>query len=198
MIAGHETTATALVWTVHELSRNATIAERLHAEVEAMFQQNPDPGYSEIERLPYLSNFTRELLRIHQSSVNAPREAIEDVVIQGTTIPKGTTVLMVMASMNRKKSIWGEDADVFDPDRWDRLEGTPASDPHAFQTFLWGPRGCIGRAFAMLELKVVVVELVRRFRFESIGDKDRTIALQSPSPLMKPKDPLVVKAERWD
>jgi cytochrome P450 len=196
MAAGHETTASGLVWAVYELARQLTIAQRLRTEIETLYAQNSTPGYSDIEGLRYLSNFTREVLRRYPPSVSAPREANEDVIIQGVPIRKGTTIMLVPACLNRNERIWGEDAEAFDPNRWDRLEGKPAADAQAFQTFTWGPKGCIGQVFARLELKIVLVELVRNFDFEIVGDKDRKIELLTPSPLMRPKGGLMIKAKR--
>ena len=69
--------------------------------------------------------------------------------------------------VNLQESIWGSDALSFNPDRWDRLEGD-AANMHAFQTFFQGPRKCPGRAFAIIEMKAVLVELVAKWSFEGI------------------------------
>lgn len=66
--------------------------------------------------------------------------------------------------------IWGPTAYEFNPDRWDSLSAT-AADPFAFQAFINGPRMCIGKPFALLEFKVLVIELLRRFKFEGVGEE---------------------------
>jgi len=66
--------------------------------------------------------------------------------------------------------IWGPTAYEFNPDRWDNLSAT-AADPFAFEAFINGPRMCIGKPFALLEFKVLLVELVRRFKFEGVGEE---------------------------
>ncbi len=141
-LAGHETTASSLTWAVHVLAQHPDVQARLRAEAMALFARSPKPDYTELERLPYLKNFTRELLRVYtprwsprpragvvildlrvltllpeHAAVSVTREAIEDVVIQGVRIPKGTTVLMYPAVMHRNPEIWGENSDGFDPDR---------------------------------------------------------------------------------
>jgi cytochrome P450 len=85
-------------------------------------------------------------------------------------VPKGTEVVVVPAVANFNKTVWGPTADEFDPDRWDNLPDA-ALDPFAFQTFISGPRACIGKHFAILEIKALLIELVRNFRFEATSPK---------------------------
>ncbi|KAB5580895.1 cytochrome P450 [Coniochaeta sp. 2T2.1] len=94
------------------------------------------------------------------------------------------------AAHPRNPPIWGEDADKFDPDRWDRLEGD-GTDVHAWEPFLQGPRVCIVRALAWLEFRAVVVELVRRFGFGRVEQGE--IALVNPSRVLRPAAGLRVK-----
>jgi cytochrome P450 len=81
-------------------------------------------------------------------------------------VPKCTQVYVIPAVANFNKIVWGPNADEFDPGRWDDLSET-ARDPFAFHTFISEPRGCIGKHFAILEIKTLLVDLVRNFRFEA-------------------------------
>jgi cytochrome P450 len=196
LLPGHETTASALVWGTHLLTKHPEAGRKLQAEVSSLLRRSPTPSYREIESLPYLNNFSRELLRVECPAIHAPRVAIEDVVIQGVRLPKGTTVLMYPAVVQHNPTIWGPDCDEFDPDRWDRLEGE-AANPQAFAAFMQGPRVCIGKAMTMIELKVILVELVSKFRFEAIEQVEtQEIQLVSPSALLRPKGGLKVKVAR--
>ena len=151
-----------------------------------------------MESLPYLNNFSRELLRVQCPAIHAPREAVEDVVVQGVRLPKGTTVMMFPAVVQHNPTIWGPDCDEFDPDRWDRLEGE-ATNPQAFAAFMQGPRVCIGKAMTMIELKVILIELVSKFRFEPIGQvKAQDIELLNPSALLRPKGGLKVRVSKLE
>lgn len=91
------------------------------------------------------------------------------MVIEGLKIPCGTSIELCCAVIQRNPTIWGDDADKVDPDRW---VGIPSNDkrlnPWAFSAFSNGPRICIGKGFALLELKTIMVELVRNFSFESV------------------------------
>ncbi|KAL1853938.1 hypothetical protein VTK73DRAFT_8869 [Phialemonium thermophilum] len=190
---GHETSASLLVWATYVLSTYPEVERRLVAEIAQLLKRNPRPDYAEIEGLRYLNNFMRELLRVHCPAITLPREAIEDVVIQGTLIPKGTTLIMLPAAVHRNPSIWGPDADEFDPDRWDKLSAE-TTDIYAFAAFSHGPRICSGRAFTMLEFKAIMVELVSKFRFERIDKSD--IQLINPSVLLRPRGGLRMKVVR--
>ena len=75
--------------------------------------------------------------------------------------------------MNKHPEVWGPTALEFRPERWSEKEG-PGKEAYAFQSFINGPRACIGKNFALLELKVLMVALMREFKFESIGEKVET------------------------
>ncbi|KAK5661047.1 hypothetical protein OQA88_12426 [Cercophora sp. LCS_1] len=86
------------------------------------------------------------------------RQASEEVVIQGTMIPKGTALVILPVVFHRNPAIWGDDCDQFDPDRWDRLDGE-AAHPSAFMTFSQGTRTCIGKVVAVMQFKLIMVEM---------------------------------------
>lgn len=92
--------------------------------------------------------------------------------------------------------IWGDRADEFDADRWDRLTGE-AAKPHSFATFGMGPRGCPGKVYTRLEFKAVIIALMRRFRFFDIK-RDGEVQLVNPSVVLRPKGGLRVFAQRID
>lgn len=93
------------------------------------------------------------------------RQFSKDVVIQGTMIPKGTALFIIPAVFHQDPTIWGDNYDEFDPHRWDQLSGE-AAHPSVFMSFSRGPRICIGKAMAMMQFKVIMVEMVSRFDFQ--------------------------------
>ena len=116
---------------------------------------------------------------------------MENMTIQGITIPKGTTFDIVPAVPQRSPRIWGPDADEIDPTRWERLVGEQLS-PYAFEAFSNGPRICVGRQFAYLEIKTIFVEIVRKYRFLSV---EKPFKVENPSLTLRPNG-LEVRLER--
>lgn len=86
--------------------------------------------------------------------------------------------------------IFGDDVDCFNPDRWTRQ----SLDAHAFAAFLHGPRQCIGRVFSMLEFKIILIEIISKFSFDSLETDE--VVLINPSPLLRPKGGMKVKVSR--
>ena len=110
-----------------------------------------------------------------------PRQAVEDVVIEGVKIPKGTLLMIAPAAPHFNPMVWGSAADEFDPDRWDHLPEA-AQDPYASVAFSQGPRVCIGKSFATLEFKAILSELIRTFEFENTG----LVEPQKSGPSLRP------------
>ncbi|KAI0910689.1 cytochrome P450 3A5 [Ustulina deusta] len=165
--AGHESTANSVSWALYILSTRHEIQDQLRVEVRALLESSSIPTYEEINGLPYLHNFVREVLRVYSPSIMSPRQASKDLVIEGVRIPKGTQIDIHMPLIHHHQGTWGPDASSFNPERWDKLTGDSAS-PYAFQAFLQGPRMCPGKNFALIEIKAMLIELVSKWRFIGI------------------------------
>jgi len=87
-------------------------------------------------------------------------------VINGVTIPKGTLLFVPILALNFDDAVWGPDVDSFNPDRWEKLPETVSN--YNYLTFLQGPRSCIGRKFAEVEMKVLLVALIQRIQFDEV------------------------------
>ncbi|KAK0649244.1 cytochrome p450 monooxygenase [Cercophora newfieldiana] len=190
LAAGHETTASALQWATHALAKHPEVQTRLRSEILAMLKKTPNPGYTELENLRYLNNFSREVLRVWCPAIESPRKAAEDVLVNGVLIPKGTYILLMPSAIQLNPRIWGDDADQFRPDRWDGK----IADAHAFAAFFQGPRQCIGRVFSMMEFKIILVEILSKFQFDAVETEE--IVLVNPSPLLRPSGGLRAKVSR--
>ncbi|KAF4946702.1 hypothetical protein FGADI_10906 [Fusarium gaditjirri] len=189
--AGHETTASALLWTAYALSKDQKSQQKLRTEIISLNAN--DITAKSVDELPYLDNIIRESLRLYSPTLTIPWEALEDIDIAGVRIPKGTTVQLVPAVTQLNPEIWGPDVETFNPDRWDRLSGD-ASSPYAMETFSNGPRMCPGKALALLNMKVLLFGLIREFRIESVGDEE--VEFRNPSLTLKSKRPLRFKVQR--
>ncbi|KAK9368065.1 cytochrome P450 [Lipomyces kononenkoae] len=164
LVAGHETTASAVMLALYHLSLNQPVQDKLRDELHTMFPGGSDSvkTYEDIESLTYLNNVVRELLRVQPPVAGTVRMAKEDTYITGKFIPKGTILVIPIVAHNKSRTLWGEDAREFNPDRWD---GRQANNIMAFLTFLQGPRSCIGRRFAEIEFKSILLSLIGNFKF---------------------------------
>ncbi|KAF5654617.1 cytochrome P450 monooxygenase [Fusarium sp. NRRL 25303] len=189
--AGHETTASALLWTAYALSKDQKAQQRLRTEIINLSAN--DVTAKSIDELPYLDNVIREALRVYSPTLIIPWEALDDTDIAGVRIPKGTTIQLVPAMTQLNPEIWGPDVENFNPDRWDHLSGDSLS-PYAMETFSNGPRMCPGKALALLNMKVLLVGLIKDFKIESAQDKE--MEFRNPSLTLKSKRPLQFKVQR--
>ncbi|KAL0932345.1 Cytochrome P450 709B2 [Colletotrichum truncatum] len=188
--AGHDTTASGLTWAMYSLAVHTDVQDRLRKEI--LEARLTEANFSLVDDLPYLNNVVRESLRLYSPALMSPWQAAKDLVIVGVHVPKGTIVQTVPATIQRNPQIWGEDADSFKPDRWDNLkEG--ALSPFAFEPFINGPRMCPGKALALLEMKVLLVEVIRKFAVEATV---KDLGFLNPSLTLKPKESLRLKMRR--
>ncbi|KAK9486053.1 cytochrome P450 [Lipomyces starkeyi] len=176
LAAGHETTSSATAIALYLLSKHPEVQSKLRAEIREHIPEyasyrsgdNTDPlaslTYEKIESMKYLNNFCRESLRLIPPVPVTSRQAAEDTMVDGVLVKKGTLIFIVIAAINQLKSLWGEDADKFNPDRWNNMSAEALS-PYSFLTFIQGPRSCIGRRFSEIEFKCLLIALIGRFEF---------------------------------
>lgn len=158
LFAGHETTAIALAWACYWLHRNPGALERLRAEVDALGDA-PDPEV--IARLPFLDAVCNETLRLHPIVPDIPRMLARPLEVGGYRLAPPLGVAAVTTLVHRRESLYPE-PDQFRPDRF--LERR--FSPFEFLPFGGGHRRCIGAAFAMYELKIVLATFLRHAHLE--------------------------------
>ncbi|KDR80817.1 hypothetical protein GALMADRAFT_241271 [Galerina marginata CBS 339.88] len=181
LVAGHETTSSATTWALFALTQNPEAQTKLRHELLTVGTDNPT--MDELNALPYLDAVVRETLRIHPPVPSTMRAAVKDDVIplsepirdrygnmlDGIRIRKGEDLLIPILPLNRAKSIWGEDALEFRPERWQEIPEAASTIPGVWgnlMTFLGGPRACIGYRFSLVETKALLFTLIRAFEFE--------------------------------
>ncbi|KAI1773266.1 cytochrome P450 [Hypoxylon cercidicola] len=197
--AGHETTSGALTWASYVLATRPDIQDKLRDEVVQSLGTVGVPTYADIENLHYMKNFLQEVARVYSPAPATWREAGKDVVICGQFLPKGTQLVLSPPVTNLSSRIWGADALEFRPERWDSLAGDAAS-PYGMETFGNGPRTCIGKSYSLLAFKVMMIELIRHFRFarspvlEALGDSPMPV--QNPAVTWRPEGGMTVHLER--
>lgn len=143
LLVGYETTSYALEWAVYYLAINKEWQEKISKE------ENVDA-------------FVDEVLRIRPPVWNEERVSIKDVNIDGTDIPSGTKVVVSALAIQRDKNVF-EDPDTFKPERW--FENKELKRGEYFP-FLFGKRQCIGKEFALMEMRIVLIKIAQRFHVE--------------------------------
>jgi cytochrome P450 len=192
VLAGHETTANALAWTIYLLTQNPTIAEKVAEEVRtAGTGSGPSAADREagfgIREDSLLFRVIRESLRLYPPAWAIGRRATRDLKIGGTPIPKGAIVLACQWAVHRSDRYFSAPT-KFDPDRW--TAGFQRILPkYAFFPFGGGPRSCIGEGFAWMELEIILTELLRRWRFELVPGQTIT---PKASITLRPEKPIRV------
>jgi cytochrome P450 len=160
-LAGHETTANALVWTWLLLSENAEPEERLHAELDAVLEGRA-PTFDDLERLPYALRVVQESMRLYPPAWIIGRRALVDTELGGHRVPAGSIVI-VSPWLTQRDARFFADPLRFDPDRW-LPEAEAARPRYSYFPFGGGTRRCIGEAFALMEARLVLAAVARRWR----------------------------------
>ncbi|MEW6269685.1 MAG: cytochrome P450 [Thermodesulfobacteriota bacterium] len=150
LLAGHETTATALAWTLHHVLRTPAVLARLRAELDVVLAGAPLAA-EHLVRLEYLDAVIKEGLRINPVLDDVGRLVKKPVEIAGWRLPAGVAVAPQIHLVHHREDLWPEPA-RFDPERF---VGARTS-PYAFFPFGGGVRRCLGMAFALYEMKVVL------------------------------------------
>ncbi|WP_020536297.1 cytochrome P450 [Lewinella cohaerens] len=163
-VAGHETSANALAWTLYLLAKHPEIQEQLRNELEEIAPGRP-PGFTELRSLPILTNVIKESMRLYPPAWITDRIALEDDEIGGVKIPKGTIVIPFIYGIHHATQYW-DDPEEFRPDRFLNHQA-----PFTYFPFGGGPRLCIGNNFAMMEMQLVIAAWLRRFSFQLIPDQ---------------------------
>jgi len=159
LIAGRDTTAQALSWSVFCLSEHPEAETKARQEVLDICGMR-GPAYDEMTQLPYLHAVICEALRLYPSVPLEMKSALcDDVWPDGTFVPAGSSICYDIYSMGRDTSIWGDDATMFRPERWLEMHGHSRSN-YEFAVFNAGPRECLGRRLAMVEMKTCLAMLL--------------------------------------
>lgn len=163
-LAGHETSASALAWTLYLIANDPDVQQRVHAETAPVFAG--EPGFGDLRRLSFTRDVFREALRLYPPVPMMIREATSPEEMRGKSIAPGSPIILSPWHLGRHERLW-QDPDIFDPDRWAREE-TRTSAREAYLPFSAGPRVCSGAGFAMQEGVLMLGLLASRFRFEPI------------------------------
>uniref|UniRef100_A0A452T404 Cholesterol 24-hydroxylase n=1 Tax=Ursus maritimus TaxID=29073 RepID=A0A452T404_URSMA len=183
-IAGHETSANHLAFTVMELSRQPEILARLQAEVDEVIGSKRHLDCDDLGRLQYLSQVLKESLRLYPPAWGTFRLLEEETLIDGVRVPGNTPLLFSTYVMGRMDTYF-EDPLTFNPDRFSPKAPKPR---FTYFPFSLGPRSCIGQQFAQMEVKVVMAKLLQRLEFRLVPGQRYGLQEQAT---LKPLDPVL-------
>lgn len=175
-LAGHETTANALMWTWYLLSENPSAAEKFYDEVDAVLQGRL-PTFDDLPRLKYTEGVFAEGMRLYPPAWVIGRRVKTDYAIGGYTVPP-RAILMLSPWVVHRDPRWFPEPDRFNPSRW--AEGIAQDDRPKFSYFPFGggTRVCIGERFAWMEGVLLLAAVAQRWRFKLVpGHPVATAAL---------------------
>lgn len=179
-LAGHETTASLLTWALYWLARRPDIAERVTAEIDR-YIVSESPSSDDLKALEYTGRVIFEVLRLYPPAWTIARNAVAEDVVLGYRIPAGAIVMLSPYLAHRWDEVW-PDPLRFDPDRF-RPEVTKGRHPFAYFPFSLGSRICIGMQFSLLEAKLVLSLILKRFNIEPLhGPEVGCVAAGTLSP----------------
>jgi len=172
IVAGHETTALSLGWSLYLCAHDEDVQARARAEARAVISGDAATG-ADVARLPFIRQIIDEALRLYPPAGMVSRTALEADTLCGREIRPGDTVIIPIYALHRHRMLWDE-PDAFRPDRFADRKAVPR---HAYLPFGDGPRICIGASFALQEAVIVLATLLARFRFTPVPGRD-------PDPVM--------------
>jgi cytochrome P450 len=164
-LAGHETTANAMAWTLYLLAKNPAARAKVEAEIDALGRI---PSYEDLKELPYTLCALKEALRLYPPAYIIARRVVSPVTIGEHLVKKNTMVLVNILGIHRRADVW-PDPEAYRPERFlgEREKQLPRC---AYLPFGAGPRICIGNHFALMEGHVLLGTILRRLRFDLVSD----------------------------
>jgi cytochrome P450 len=163
MLAGHETTAMHLGWTLYLLTQHPEVEARLRRELDTVLEGRP-PRLEDLPQLEYVRMVRDEAMRLYPPVWLTERKPLKDDVLCGYHIPAGISIAITQYVTHRHPDFW-DNPEAFDPERFN-VENSKGRHDYAYFPFSGGGRQCLGKNLALLESQLILVMLLQRYRFE--------------------------------
>jgi cytochrome P450 len=170
IVAGHETTALPLFWSMYLLASSPADQERMAAEVRDV-DLSPDNAAEALTKLPYTKAVVNESLRLYPPAFTLSRIAAGPDQLGDVAVPRGSLIMISPWVLQRHRQLWN-DPDAFNPARF--LGDAPLAHRYAYMPFGAGPRICIGAQLALTEACLVLATMIQRFQ----------VTMANPRPVM--------------
>jgi cytochrome P450 len=190
-LAGHETTANGLAWSLYRLAQHPELRERLESEVDTVLGGRP-PTIADLPRLPFALQIFKETLRLYPPAFGTLRLAERDVTLGPYAFPAGSLVFVNIIGMHRRTALFPEPY-RFAPDRF-APEAEKRLQRFSYIPFGGGPRICIGNHFALMEGQLALATLAQRVRLDLLPGWCRV----EPEALMtlRPRNAIAMRVTR--
>lgn len=187
LLAGHETTASTLGWSLHMLDEHPEVAERLHAEAVAVLGDRL-PTYADLGKLRYTAMVLHETIRLFPPVWILTRRALAEDEVGGYRVPGGSDVMVCPYTLHRHPSFWDR-PEVYDPERFDpdKQNDRPR---YAYLPFGAGPRFCVGNHLGLMEATFVLAMIARELRlakvpgYEVVAEPMLSLRVRGSLPMM--------------
>ncbi len=199
MIAGYETTSTALAYISYVLATHPNEQHKLQEHIDTYFDAETEhdmPSYDTISQMDYLDMFIRETLRMYPiAPIAINRQNTEDFHIKNFgIIPAGTSITVDIYRVHYDPDLWGPvDPHIFHPERF-----STKRHPMAWIPFGAGPRNCVGMRFALTELKMIIVRLLKTYSIINCGEKTSQPFENLKEYIVIAPDQVIVRIQRRD
>ncbi|XP_056019487.1 ultra-long-chain fatty acid omega-hydroxylase-like [Ostrea edulis] len=186
LFEGHDTTASAISWILYSLAEHPECQKKCQEEIDKVISETEtgELEWKDLGKLEYLTQCIKEGMRLHSPVPAISRINSQPIQVDGSEIPKGSIMLLLLYSLHHNPKVWGEDHMDFKPERFSR-ENNEKRDAYAFCPFSAGPRNCIGQNFAMSEERVVLATLLKRLSF-TLDKTHKTEKVMAA--VMRPRD----------
>ncbi|XP_067928895.1 cytochrome P450 4V2-like isoform X4 [Watersipora subatra] len=166
MFEGHDTTTSAISFTIYMLGAHQDVQKKCQAELDEIIGSSTSISNADLAKMTYLEWCIKETMRIFPTVPFFARELHEEATFGDYSVPKGTTVYLYSMGLHKDPAVFPE-PEKFDPTRFSP-ENCLKRSPFAYVPFSAGPRNCIGQKFAMMELKVILAKMLTTFNIESV------------------------------
>uniref|UniRef100_A0AAQ5YKQ8 unspecific monooxygenase n=1 Tax=Amphiprion ocellaris TaxID=80972 RepID=A0AAQ5YKQ8_AMPOC len=190
LFAGYETTSSTLTFLAYNLATNPGVMKKLQQEIDTTFPNQAPIQYQPLMQMEYLEGVINESLRLYPIAPRVERVAKGTVEINGIVIPKGMVVMVPTWPLHRDPDVWLE-PEKFKPERFCK-ENKDSIDPYTYMPFGLGPRNCIGMRFALVMIRLALVEILRKYNFAVCKETEIPLEMDIQG-LVAPKRPIKLK-----